>query len=278
VDPGQDTGAHDPPPLHALPFIGTVQVTQNSSDGITINGTAGQAFSGKLATLPGSDLPSLSGTQTSPVTVLYSPTSASRVQVIVSWGDGTEDQATLVQNSDGDWDVMGNHTYADAGTYRITVRATSQAAQAPGAPDVFLPLVIISLQTTLDTALIGPTPPGFSAYRGSVFVSGVPSITSGPGRIGVGGMPGQPLGTLHLASGMTVANTVLTIDWGDGTTSKATLTANASGGYDINGAHTYTRDGNFAIEITRTFGFPGPDFALFQTIAVTEPPIMTVLF
>jgi hypothetical protein len=50
----------------------------------------------------------------------------------------------------------------------------------------------------------------------------------------------------------TDASSTATIDWGDGTTSTGAISANASGGYNVTGSHTFAQTGTVDVAITIT--------------------------
>ncbi|HVS72252.1 MAG TPA: hypothetical protein VHQ47_13435 [Phycisphaerae bacterium] len=244
-------------------FTTTVAITQNSPGGLTFTGQARRSFSGKVATLPAGSFPNtLSSPQTSPVTIVSTPSEASLYTVTISWGDGATSNAALVKNTDGTWNVDGAHTYADPGTYRVTVSSSSQMTVPPGhqGPIVLTDSIMYRFLAA-DTAVITPTPPAIQTTALQTFTAS--------------------LGSIHLPAGETPANTTVMIAWGDGASTKAILVANTSGGYTVMGSHTYSQAGIFSIEITANPGdLPGVIFGspndnqlrLFQT-AVIAPPI-----
>src|SRR5262249_13485308 len=66
---------------------------------------------------------------------------------------------------------------------------------------------------------------------------------------------GQPFSGLAATftsgdSAATAASFTASINWGDGTTSTGTITANARRGFDVNGAHTYAKAGDFAVSVS----------------------------
>ena len=48
----------------------------------------------------------------------------------------------------------------------------------------------------------------------------------------------------------TAADYTATVNWGDGTTTAGTITANTSGGFDVAGAHTYAEEGYSFVTLT----------------------------
>jgi hypothetical protein len=239
-------GAAHPSLLSSLTFRATVAIVRNSPDGLTITGQAGQTFSGKVGTLPANVLPaSLSSPQMSPVIIPLSSSTAEKIVITIAWGDGTSSDAALVKNTDGTWDILGTHTYADAGTYRIRVTGAESETLAPGysGPPIPLPNSILVVYGGVDIAVISPTPPAIQTTQLNSFTA--------------------TLGRIHLPTGVSPRDVPLTISWGDGSTGKATLVADSSGGYDIMGTHLYAKAGTYDVEIA------GLVFA-----GATESPIM----
>jgi hypothetical protein len=46
-----------------------------------------------------------------------------------------------------------------------------------------------------------------------------------------------------------VSDYTATIDWGDGTTTPGTITANSGGGFDVSGSHTYLEEGGYVVTV-----------------------------
>ncbi|PYS85384.1 MAG: hypothetical protein DMF67_01605 [Acidobacteria bacterium] len=109
---------------------------------------------------------------------------------------------------------------------------------------------LFSFDGTTVTPGDADTPPGSDLAVTDDFVYAEP--TAIPTGITVTASAGEPV-TATVASfkdadpaGQASDFTAI-IDWGDGTTSAGTITPNASGGFDVTGAHTYTGAGVFTI-------------------------------
>jgi hypothetical protein len=150
----------------------------------------------------------------------------------INWGDGTTSPGTVVLVSQ---DLAGahfrvdspGHTYASASTHPVSVSVKHDLLPAITSP------------TTLATVNEAPLTAGALT---------VPSVTEGAGvtnAVLFHFTDGNPLGT--------VADFVATVSWGDGTTESSalspnvTVVANAGGGFDVVGTHTYLE------EVTGTF-------------------------
>lgn len=82
----------------------TVNPPQATGTGVNVASTAGQLFTGTVASFTGVALNSLSS---------YSAT--------IDWGDGQVSRGTLTANASGGVDVSGSNRYAASGTYTVTV-------------------------------------------------------------------------------------------------------------------------------------------------------------
>jgi hypothetical protein len=147
---------------------------------------------------------------------------------VVNWGDGSSDHSTaanpavsVVANANGGFDVVGSHTYAAAAsglTLSVTVRDVGGAAP-------------ISASATL-----GVADAALSAGQLTP-----PSATEG---VSTGNVV-----LFHFTDAnrnATVADYTAVVNWGDGSSDHSTaanpavwLVANANGGFDVVGSHTY---------------------------------------
>jgi hypothetical protein len=141
----------------------------------------------------------------------------------VDWGDGTVGGATLASTGTATYQVTGQHVYREppaSGSYvtKITVFGPS-----------------------------GPT----AAANGSASVVDAPLTATGTTLTG----KARRLLTATLAT-FTDANPygtadefTATIAWGDGSTSPGTIST-ITGGFAVNGAHTYAKRGTYSITVT----------------------------
>ncbi|HUO10757.1 MAG TPA: hypothetical protein VM008_20820 [Phycisphaerae bacterium] len=279
-DSPDSPGAH----INQLSFDFSEIINQNSDGGTTITGQPNQSISGYLGTLKNRTLP---GNPQGPVTGPFYGTTDPSVPtttltgVGISWGDGTYGDATLIANPNGGYDVYGTHTYAGAGTYRISLGASESAAFNPnydGPPGFYaIPLVIWLADRTESTALISAdpaTPPLSTTHTLDTKLTEVPAQGDTP----------RP--NLTLPPGLTATSVnIITINWGDNSSSDATLIANDHGSFDLVAQHTFTTDGTYTLKITgqantlTDYNLPGPytstgplDFSL--TLVVTDSGII----
>ena len=160
-----------------------------------------------------------------PYTVLGSVTLPAGVQAAgatVRWGDGTSTGAGLsTTDYNTDVGVFSNaaHTYAKAGTYRVTVDVTAADGTVVG--------------TIHDRATVTP-----NVTRGS-------TVRAAAGRAATR--------TVGLYDGTVDAGATVSIDWGDGTASPATLVKRGRAVL-VRGTHTYATAGRYATAVKETAG------------------------
>jgi hypothetical protein len=195
---------------------------------------------------------SVSGTFTDPAGALDQPYSA-----VIHWGDNTTSTATVSGNANPfAYGFSGSHTYADAGSYNVTVSVTDKN----GATDTSAAVAVsvANVAPTVGTPTVTPT----SASEGS--------STS----FSVSGTFTDPAGVLDLPF-------TAVINWGDNTTSTATVSGAANPfGYSFNGSHTYALSGSYNVTVSVTDKNGGTGLSGAQPIVVNPavaqvPPIST---
>lgn len=136
----------------------------------------------------------------------------------INWGDGSSvDAGTVTSESNGVCTIGGTHTYSENGQDTLTVTATPTAG---GSPD-----------TGTTTATIADAPLSVSANA----IAG----TAGDTFSGV-------VATLTDYGGLRPGAYTANVNWGDGSTSAATV--DASGG--VSASHVYANAGSFAFIVT----------------------------
>lgn len=155
-----------------------------------------------------------------------------QLEAIVSWGDGTSTVLTSQSSTAGQivpgpynvFQLRGNHTYAEAGTYHITATVIDTATHAENSGINTL-VHVADAPLTLTTSAISATEQ--AAFQGSVatFTDGNPEATA--------------------------SQFSATINWGDGTTSTGTIAA-AGNGFGVSGSHTYTVPGTYTVTVAVT--------------------------
>lgn len=179
---------------------------------------------------------------------------ASAFTATIDWGDGTTTAGTIT-GAAGSFTVSAQHTYADEGSFTLSVTvsgpggamATSNATATIAEADVLAGAAIT-----------------FNATAGTPFTGVVANFT-------------DTIST-NVASDFTA-----TINWGDATASSAgTVSAAGSGGFSVNGTHTYAALGTFSVTVTLSDDAPGTATAqvvstaqvltISQAIAFTSTP------
>jgi hypothetical protein len=180
--------------------------------GDNIAATAGQSFSGTVATF----------------TDTNSTAAAGDFTASIDWGDGTTSTGTVTVDPNGGFDVGGTHTYSTTTDWfgifnpfhhgdqhhlihvSITDTQTQDSAEAS------------SLATVAPTAAnLTVVAQNITATFGQSFSGTVATFTDVNSSLGAGTF-------------------TATIDWGDGTTSSGVITASAGGGFTVSGTHTYS--------------------------------------
>jgi hypothetical protein len=98
---------------------------------------------------------------------------------------------------------------------------------------------------SLSVSLSNPT----NATLGSPSSATV-TLAEGAAESGLAATEGQSFQAVVGNLAVAPASGKVVITWGDGTTSNGTLTANAGGGYDVGGSHTYAERGDYAVAVT----------------------------
>jgi hypothetical protein len=148
----------------------------------------------------------------------------------IDWGDGSSPTAGTIGSSSAAFTVLGQHTYADEGSFTATVTI---ADVSPGT----------GTATATDTASItesdslSGTPVTFAALAGTSFTTTVGNFTD--------------TFTANVPSDFTA-----TINWGDATTSAGAI-AGGGGAFSVSGTHTYAGSGTFTVTVTLTDDAPG---------------------
>jgi hypothetical protein len=176
-----------------------------TAKGLTLQATEGNVFSGTVATFTdGSANPDIND-----------------LSATIVWGDKQTSVGTIVSDGNGGFAVLGSHTYAEKGTYSMTVTIND----AGGASSK-----VGSTAKVADAPLSGQAVT-VNAVHGQPFSGTVATLTDGN--------PTAPVGDF-----------TATINWGDGTkATTATVVIDPNGGFDVIGDHTYTNAGAFAITV-----------------------------
>jgi hypothetical protein len=170
-----------------------------------ITTTEGQQVTGQIATLTGG--------ATSAAATDYTAT--------VDWGDGQTSTGTI-SGSAANFSISASHTYAEAKTYTVTVKAVETANTSDKASD--------STTATVSEAAVSVTAHSFTTTLGHAYSGTVATFTDAD--------------TLTPAGDYTA-----TINWGDGHTGTGTITG-ASGSFTVSASHTYSSVGSFPVTVS----------------------------
>jgi hypothetical protein len=174
-----------------------------TASGTTVSATEGASFSGTVATFNDPD----------------TKATASEYEATIEWGDGSKSTGT-VSGSGGSFAVSGEHTYADEGSYTVTVKITDVDNSSNSA-------TATSSAKVADAALSAS---GVSTTSPQAFSGTVANFTDAN-------------------SGSTTADFTATIDWGDGSPTSSGTVSGSGGSYSVSGSHTYTETGYFTIKV-----------------------------
>jgi Bacterial Ig-like domain (group 1) len=183
-----------------------------TATGKDVSATEGQSFTGPVATFHDPDTSAL----------------ASEYSATIDWGDlGPTSSGTIISNGGGDFTVTGTHTYAEEGTYPVTVTITDLDNASNTA-------TTRSTATVADAALAAACISPLTVSPQS-FAGGTATFTDA-----------DPNGI--------VTDYTSTIDWGDASAvSSGTISGGpGSGPYTVSGSHTYTSTGFFTVTTTVT--------------------------
>jgi hypothetical protein len=153
---------------------------------------------------------------------------ASNFTATINWGDGST-TAGVISGSAGSFAVSGTHTYADEGTFTVTV-AVTDVANAQNASST-------GTATVGESDVLVGTGLAITATQGVTFNGAVATFSD--------------TNTSNTASDFTA-----TINWGDASTT-AGVVSGGSGTFTVSGSHTYTNTGTFPVTVTLTDDAPG---------------------
>ncbi|HEV2415822.1 MAG TPA: choice-of-anchor Q domain-containing protein, partial [Candidatus Dormibacteraeota bacterium] len=204
-------------------FANDAPITGSGVQAVLIEGTA---FSGPLATFQDAD----------PGGTLSDYTAT------IDWRDGTTSPGVIAIGAGG-IQVSGTHTYAEEGSYNLSVVLTDVGGAFGSAGPQ-----IVAQDASLSSSGIS-----LSTVEGTNFSGNLATFSDS-----------DPNATLSDYSA--------SIQWGDGSSSAGTITADGHGGYIVAGSHTYLEEGTFTIQV-----FPldvgGAGAPTSATVVVSDAPL-----
>jgi len=201
--------------------------------GLLLLALAGRAAATVITAVP-ADFTVAEGTLYNDVVATFSDddpaASASDFTATIDWGDGSPTTPGTIGQSDTLFLVIGQHTYADEGTFTVTVTISDVS---PGTGTA----TATSTATVTEADSLSGTPRTFSAPAGVSFTTTVATFTD----------------TLTSA---VASDFIATINWGDATTSSGTVSG-GGGTFQVSGTHTYAAAGTFPVVVTLSDDPPG---------------------
>lgn len=207
-------------------FPVTVVISDAGGATATAHSTATVSASTSTITVAGSTISGTEGAAFSGTVATFVDSNTSEpttyYTAAINWGDGSTSAGTVQATSTaGHFNVTGTHTYAAAGTYTAVVTVTEGSGASSHA----------STTAKIADAALSGSAVSFSAVKGKGFSGEIATFKDA-----------NPLATLSSYSA--------TVNWGDGGTSTATVATNPSGGFEVQGTHTYTKTGTFTFTVT----------------------------
>jgi streptogramin lyase len=143
--------------------------------------------------------------------------------VVVDWGDNHQSSALLQPNAAGGYDIIGDHSYAEEGTYNITA-----SVQDDGGSNT-----IVASKANVVDAPLSAVAFGFSGTTGVPINNQLLAIFA------------------DAASPEPVTNYSASVDWGDSSVDMATISPLGTL-FLVNDSHTYSSSGSFTVTVKIT--------------------------
>jgi PKD repeat protein len=226
-----------------ITVTGTATVADQplSASGVAVSAVEGAALSGNLvATFTDAGGAELSAGQ--PTAGDYSAT--------IDWGDGTAPTAGAISyDSDtGTFDVRGDHTYAEEGTYTVTVTVTHNLQ----------PSVVVMARAVVANPAVVATLTPVTATEGLT----LPDTTTVATFTDPGGAEAP-------------SDYSATIDWGDGGPAGSATLSSAGGTFSVKGGHSYAEEGTYTL-IVKIGHDAATSVTLAGTVTVNDPAVIAL--
>ncbi len=239
----------------AAPFTVTVTIHHGFAPDATVTTTAVVSDPAVVAA-GGRTLAAVEGRGSAPQVVATftdpgGPEATGNYSATIDWGDGSVASPGAIAPAGGTFTVTAPaHTYADEGTFTVTVRVGHDATPVQ---------TVTSTATVAEGDVLAGTAPNLRVVRGETFSGPVATFTNT-------GYPGNP-----------AADFAATIDWGDGTPPRPGAVSGAgSGRYVVSGAHTYATPGQFTPTVTLADDAPGTAAAAATATATATATTLVV--
>ena len=161
----------------------------------------------------------------------------------IDWGDGTTlDTSATIWGEQSSYAVMGAHTYANPGTYSISITIQDDDGTS------------VTVNGTASVSTMLPSGITFSSSEGVAFAdTTIATFTDS-----------------NLSTPPTDYSA--TIDWGDGTAVTTGTISGSSGSFGVAGDHAYSEGGTFTVTVT-VFEAEDLTFSVASTCNVADPPL-----
>jgi streptogramin lyase/PKD repeat protein len=196
----------------------TVTITDVDNTANTATATSTATIADAPLTATGTTVSAVEGASTTPTVATFTDAdpagTVSDYTATIDWGDGSTTTGTIAASAPG-FSVSGTHTYAEEGTYTITVTIKDVGGATATA------------QSTAKVADAALHATGVSKTTPRSFSGTIATFTDA-----------DPAGT--------VSDYTATISWGDGSTSSGGI----STGFKVSGNHKYAKTGVYHVSIT----------------------------
>jgi len=215
---GAVSGTHAWAEESASPYVVTVSVTDNGGNSVSVTDTATVAdapLAGAASAVSGSESSIFSGTVAS-FTDANVAAPVGDFTATISWGDGSTSAGTVT--GAGPFSVSGSHTYGEGGSYAFSVTIRDAGGST---------LTLAGMASITD---FGLSLKGVSATTPKTFSGTVAKLTDADQTA-------------------TATEYLVTIGWGDGTTSSGSVNGKKSP-FTIVGNHTYGGSATYTVTVT----------------------------
>ena len=242
---------------HAYAAAGTYTITTSIGDAIPGHVGYGPVQATVSATVSEAGVESRSAEEGAPfsgVIAQFCGESGSPSSVSIQWGDASPADAatTLTPGSPNCLDVSAGHTYAEGGSYAVSVTPSPSSWAAP----------VSGTATVADAPLTATFDGAALAAVGSSF-----TIPNNQLATVTDGNPDAPS-----CAGASACDISSTISWGDGSSSTGTVApATTGGGLAIDGSHTFPGPGEYTISVS-AHDVHGASAVASGTFTVASPP------
>jgi hypothetical protein len=215
---------------HVYANEGNYSVSAQISDigGATISATSSATIGDAVLSAQGTTVTATQGVTFSGVVATFTDANVgspmSDFSATIAWGDGSSSTGTIQIDPNGGFDVVGNHAYSAAGTDAIAIQISDVGGSSA-------PASSIAQVAPADPSSITAFGTSFKVFPDQSFTAVVATFTdSNPN--------------------LTPNNFTAVIDWGDGSSSMGMAYSDGSGGFYVNGTHTYQNNGDKKVVVS----------------------------